>query len=46
MRIDPSDNYVNRKANQKMLLEKVTRILAIIMVTGSTFFFFIKLLFL
>ena len=46
MRINPSDKYVNRDAVKAENAAKITRIIALIMVGGSTFYFFIKLLFL
>lgn len=46
MRIDPEDKYADREAYKKMMVTKVTRLLAIGMAFMGTFYFFIKLLFL
>ncbi|MBC7553566.1 MAG: hypothetical protein H7257_06265 [Taibaiella sp.] len=46
MKIQPTDKYADREAYRKRLTEKVTRYIAIGFAFATTFFFFIKLLFL
>lgn len=46
MRTDPEDKYADMVAYRKAMTAKVTRIVAIGVAAGGTFFFFIKLLFL
>ncbi len=46
MRRDPEDKYANAVAYRREMTIKVTRTLAIVVAFLSTFFFFIKLLFL
>ena len=46
MRINPSEKYIDNIANRKQRTEEITRIVALVLVYVSTFFFFIKLLFL
>lgn len=46
MRRDPEDKYADAVAYRKTMTIKVTRLIAIVMAFLSTFFFFIKLLFL
>ncbi|WP_161499202.1 hypothetical protein [Flavipsychrobacter stenotrophus] len=46
MRRDPEDKYADAVAYRKEMTIKITRFLAIVMAFLSTFFFFIKLLFL
>lgn len=46
MKVVPSDKYADREAYKKQLIANITRWVAIAIAFGSTFFFFIKLLFL
>ncbi len=46
MRIDPAPKYADRAAYREKRTEQITKYAALIFVFVSTFFFFIKLLFL
>ncbi len=49
MRIDPAEEVVKKielDEQQKLKIQKVTRIVALVVAFISTFFFFIKILFL
>ncbi len=46
MRTEPHEKYADNVAYRKAMTAKVTRIAAIVIAFLSTFFFFIKLLFL
>lgn len=46
MRTEPEDKYADIVAHRKMMVAKITRLVAIGIAAGGTFFFFIKLLFL
>lgn len=49
MRIDPAEEVVKKKEldeQNKLKIQKVTRIVALVVAFISTFFFFIKILFL
>ena len=46
MRTEPTEKYADREAHRKKTIDKVTRILALILGFVSTYFFFVKLLFL
>ena len=46
MRVEPAPKYADREGHRKKQTEKITRIVALIVAFLSTFFFFIKLLFL
>jgi hypothetical protein len=49
MRIDPADEVVKKKEldeQQKLKIQKVTRMVALVVAFISTFFFLIKILFL
>ena len=45
MKIAPQEEYINRAERNEALKNKVTRVLALLLVTASTFAFFFKLLF-
>ena len=46
MRTNPADKYTDRETHRNNMIEKITRILALILCFVSTYFFFIKLLYL
>jgi hypothetical protein len=49
MRIDPADEVVKKKEldeKQKLKIQKITRMVALVVAFISTFFFLIKILFL